>query len=307
MKLFISWSGTRSKAMAEVLCEWIPDVIQRCEPWISSMDIDPGARWSSDLAKELEQTKFGIICLTSENLKSRWIHFEAGALSKILDDKTRVCPYLLELKPTDIDGPLVQFQAIRADEDGTLKLLNAINKAVGGGEVLTEDRLNRTFITNWPKLQKKLKEISESVQSDKKSKRTDRELIEEILKTVRDQSKMMSSDSLRYYKDFALSALPMASIGAVLPTTSREVECLDGTSKILLDACKGMYKELKDHKIEIPISEIERKLNENLLIGMPISPAILDVRAHFFTKAGIKPPRCSLEFPSLIPWRDIQG
>ena len=82
MKVFISWSGERSRSIAEALREWLPDVIQAVKPWLSAEDIDKGARWSSDLAHELEDAHVGVICLTPENLEEPWIHFEAGALSK---------------------------------------------------------------------------------------------------------------------------------------------------------------------------------------------------------------------------------
>ncbi len=50
MKLFISWSGARSEYIAEVLREWLPNVIQAVCPWMSASDIDKGSRWSSNLA-----------------------------------------------------------------------------------------------------------------------------------------------------------------------------------------------------------------------------------------------------------------
>ena len=34
MKVFMSWSGTRSKATAELLCDWTKCVIQALRPWI---------------------------------------------------------------------------------------------------------------------------------------------------------------------------------------------------------------------------------------------------------------------------------
>ena len=120
MKIFISWSGPRSKAMAEALKDWLPNVIQSIDPWVSSSDIDAGMRWTPALAEELQQTQLGIICLTIENLSAPWLLFEAGALSKIID-KTRVCPYLMGLEPTEVTGPLAQFQAVKAEKDGTKK------------------------------------------------------------------------------------------------------------------------------------------------------------------------------------------
>jgi hypothetical protein len=69
MKVFISWSGPRSRAVAELLKGWLVDVIQAIGPWMSSY-IEKGARWVSELSEELEQSKLGIICLTQDNLSS---------------------------------------------------------------------------------------------------------------------------------------------------------------------------------------------------------------------------------------------
>src|SRR5262249_46663848 len=113
MDVFISWSGERSRAAAETLREWLPMVINAVEPWLSSADIDKGSRWATDLSVRMEVSKAGIICLTPSNLRAEWILFEAGALSKTIKD-TFVCPFLIDLKPTDLRGPLAQFQAVRA-------------------------------------------------------------------------------------------------------------------------------------------------------------------------------------------------
>jgi hypothetical protein len=129
MKVFVSWSGEKSKATAEALREWLPNVIQAIEPWMSAEDIDKGARWASDLASQLESIQFGVLCLTSDCIASPWILFEAGALSKTLD-KARVCPYLFDISPADLAGPLIQFNAAKADKDDTRKLINALIKLV---------------------------------------------------------------------------------------------------------------------------------------------------------------------------------
>ena len=61
-------------------------------------------------------------------------------------DKTRVCPYLMGLEPTEVTGPLAQLQAVKAEKDGTKKLLQTINH-VQGENPLSEDRLNIIFNT----------------------------------------------------------------------------------------------------------------------------------------------------------------
>ena len=81
MKIFLSWSGPQSRAIAEALNDWLRRVIQAVKPFYSP-DIEKGAKWSNEIDAALEGTSFGIICLTPDNLNSPWIHFEAGALSK---------------------------------------------------------------------------------------------------------------------------------------------------------------------------------------------------------------------------------
>lgn len=72
MKVFISWSGTRSKAMANALKEWIPLIVQHAKPFVSDKDISAGDRWAQAIAGELESSDFGILCITPENISSEW-------------------------------------------------------------------------------------------------------------------------------------------------------------------------------------------------------------------------------------------
>ena len=71
MKVFLSWSGEVSHKVAIVFRDWLPSVIQAIEPYVSSEDIDKGARWSTDIAEELENSTFGILCVTKENIQSK--------------------------------------------------------------------------------------------------------------------------------------------------------------------------------------------------------------------------------------------
>jgi hypothetical protein len=88
--IFISWSGLRSRWIAETLRDWLPMIVQAANPWMSASDIDKGSRGLPEVSKALDGMKVGIVCLTPENLTAPWILYESGALSKSIDDKSRL-------------------------------------------------------------------------------------------------------------------------------------------------------------------------------------------------------------------------
>jgi hypothetical protein len=186
MRIFLSWSGERSKRIAEALRNWLPDVISYFEPWVSSEDIETGARWGEEISQQLENTHTGIICLTPESISAPWILFEAGALAKALN-RARVCTYLFEIQPTELEGPLVQFQFAQASKADTLKLLRTLNGRLEAHQ-LPADRLERVFEHWWPKLDHALKEIPIGERLPAVL-RTDHDLLEELLDLVRQLSK----------------------------------------------------------------------------------------------------------------------
>lgn len=184
MKIFISWSGDKSKEIASVFKDWIPAVIQAAKPYFSPNDIDKGARWSNEIAKELEASRIGIICLTDDNLQAPWLMFEAGALSKSME-MGRVCPILFGVEPTDLAGPLVQFQAAPFSKDEIHKVIKAVNSQLGETS-LDSNVLDSVFEKWWPDLDDKVSKILEKERNSSGAElRSDRELLEEVLKISR--------------------------------------------------------------------------------------------------------------------------
>lgn len=181
MKVFISWSGERSQIFATALHEWLPMVLQSVAPWLSHADISAGDRWADTVAKELEASDFGITCITRENMSSPWIHFEAGALAKRMQEG-RVIPLLLDIEFKDISGPLTQFQAKKAERDGLLGVVNAINEL---SEVkVSETLLPKQFDALWPTFEKQISEIPKT-QLPAKQERPQHEVLEELVASVR--------------------------------------------------------------------------------------------------------------------------
>lgn len=194
MKVFLSWSGHKSHQVALALRDWLPSVIQSVTPYVSSEDIDKGARWSTDIAKELEDSSFGILCVTKENLDAPWLLFEAGALSKMME-KGAVCPFLFDLKMAEIkEGPILQFQTTIYEKEDIKKLLISLNKSCGETG-LKEDLLLKSFDVWWPSLDDALKLImSETEDSKTLTKRTTKDdMLEEILELTRINQKILRS------------------------------------------------------------------------------------------------------------------
>jgi hypothetical protein len=181
--VFISWSGPRGKAIAQALYDWLPRIIQAVDPWMSQHDIHKGTRWSLELARGLEEARFGLCCLTPENLNKPWILFEAGAIAKAVEE-AYVWTYLFDLEYTDIKGPLAQFNHTKANEDDTRRLVRSINKAMG--DAIRQSDFDETFTKWYPDLEQRLKDIPPPPPNEEaKPKRSQEDMLEEILLTVR--------------------------------------------------------------------------------------------------------------------------
>lgn len=197
MKIFLSWSGPQSKAVAQALNDWLPRVIQAVRVFFSP-DIEKGARWSTEIDGALEGTSFGIVCLTPDNLKSEWIHYEAGALSKTPD--ARVWTFLLGLKPSEVPPPLGRFQHTVAEREDLRKLVGTINGHLT--EPLAPGLLDEVFEDAWPRLEKRLREAQAQTapQADLKPRPAGRDqesMFAEILELLRGQDRRLTNLEVR--------------------------------------------------------------------------------------------------------------
>jgi hypothetical protein len=196
MKVFLSWSGTRSHKVALVFRDWLPSVIQEIVPYVSSEDIDKGARWSTDIAKELSDSTFGILCVTRENINAPWLTFEAGALSKTMD-KSFVSPFLFDIKRSEVDGPILQFQSTIFEKEDLKKLVATLNKACDK-DGLSAERLGKAFDVWYPTLDAELSKLrhvepgAHEVEDGQELKTPKaQEILEEILELSRINQKLI--------------------------------------------------------------------------------------------------------------------
>jgi hypothetical protein len=186
MKVFISWSGAASHAVAMLLRDELPVVINAVKPFVSSEDIAKGSPWFQNVAGELENSAFGVVCLTEANLNNKWILFEAGALAGKLSKK-RVAPLLLDLSPEEVEPPLGQLQLTSlGNKEDFFKLLLVINNELGE-HALQESTLKRSFEIWWEHFNKKVQESLRALPktTSKTVERSDSEILREILSLTR--------------------------------------------------------------------------------------------------------------------------
>lgn len=195
MKLFISWSGRRSKEIAKILYDWIPQILQSVTPFMSDVDVQSGERSLDIINTSLKDTSFGILIVTKDNMDNPWLNYEAGALYKGLDGN-HVVPILFEgMKFSDIQGPLTQFQGKIFEKDSIFKLIKDINSY--NNNPVGERVIERTFEVFWDQLETSVEDAFTKLgqSTAEATKITPEDKIDEILLLVRGLNKKNRTSS----------------------------------------------------------------------------------------------------------------
>jgi hypothetical protein len=186
VKVFISWSGLKSKAVAQLLKSWIPSVIQALaedDLWMSEIDIESGANWSATIGKNLEIAEYGLICVTQENQQRTWLNFEAGAISKLIGNAV---PLLIDFDDKNelAAGPMAQLQTRLITDDDLRKLLSDMNARME--RPLKPPVFDTGFERGYPEFAKALGTILSTDYGTPTASRSRDDKIDEILSAVRD-------------------------------------------------------------------------------------------------------------------------
>jgi len=193
VELFVSWSGEKSRAIAEVLRAWIPCVLQGVHPFVSSQDIEAGSRWGVDVASRLDSADFGLVVITRENMSAAWINFEAGALSRTVGESTaKVAVLLTDIDREDLKGPLTSFQNTRFEEDDVRQLVESMN--VVTSPQLSDVQLQTVFDKWWPDLEAEVVRVNSDFPSHpgRGPVRNQEDILAEVLALLRNESRVGS-------------------------------------------------------------------------------------------------------------------
>lgn len=204
MKLFLSWSGDRSHAMALFFQEWLQCVIQACDPWVSSKDLEQGSVWHTEINSALQGTNIGIICLTKENQNNPWILFEAGALSKGLETN-RVIVFLVDIEVGDLSPPLSLFHTAEPKKESVKGVVKTINNSLKEKQI-NNNVLDRIFDTYWDQFSNEYKRILEThpskddIKKETKGKSGD-DILNEILLSTKGLSNRIQALEIAQRED----------------------------------------------------------------------------------------------------------
>jgi hypothetical protein len=239
MKLFISWSGPTSQQIAEELRSWLPLILPSVVPFITTTDIDKGAKWQGEISRELEQSNYGIVCLTADNLESQWLAFEAGALSKHLVEG-RVATLLFETKHGDVRPPLGMFQGTLFNESDVRQLVLNINAAVPDGQRRGPDQIDKVFLRLWPDLEKPIRLILQTAAAKVPSKvepAPDAAAIAtEMMSMLRQQNVILSAPEKLFAPVLALVEDRLAAMRRMMLRELREVRDRDDVLRRFRDS-----------------------------------------------------------------------
>lgn len=256
MKVFISWSGEPSRRVANLLRKYLPCMIQDLDPFMSQHDLSSGGRWTEQLSKELEQSNFGIVCLTPDNLQSPWILFEAGALTKHVEGRA-CCLLLRGLGLADVSGPLSQFQNRTFSREEFQKLLSDMNALLEGS--LEKANLQMIFDKWWPDLDEEVTAALADPELDApiEHKRDQSDVLEELLLRVRNiQRSLETRSSTVPTVDFSSRSLrdildqSFASFSPTQLSILREFVTPEGTARVVsLGTLESKYSKADVDKL----------------------------------------------------------
>lgn len=258
MKVFVSWSGQRSKAVAELLSDWIKCVLQASQPWISTRDIDKGAIWFSEISDQLRETAAGIVCLTQENKNKPWILFETGALAKGLSTN-RVCTFLIDLSPSDIEDPLAQFNHTSPERSSMWGLISSLNSCLEGAR-LDERILKQVFDTYWPKFESSFKDVLDATPAEiDVAPRSGDSILAEILSNTR----MLAGRVRELEHRVSIPSESVIEVGP--PSNLLKIINMAQTSDISIAEIINAAS-----KLGIPMSDVDAILNKYRLADVPL-------------------------------------
>ncbi len=139
-KLFLSWSETMSKKVAEQFADLLCKVFGPSfkNKIFLSTKIEAGINWYNNINNNLENSSYGVCFVTYHNVKSVWMNYEVGGLSI---GKTKNLTALLLNDNISLQNlPFGHRQTCQLTSDSVLTLVNNIAKTFRLKDVQNSDQ-----------------------------------------------------------------------------------------------------------------------------------------------------------------------
>ena len=158
MRLFVGWSGETSKKIAKSLKDWIEKVNPNVVPFVSFEDISLGTNWNNALSEELTNANYGLLCVTTDNMKAPWLLYEAGQMEFAMRQKNPqgqayITPLLFGVEHSgNLASPLSHYQSAQFSREAMERLvtqMNGVCRNLYGVEVSKArpgDRIDKTYL-----------------------------------------------------------------------------------------------------------------------------------------------------------------
>ncbi|MBT2521809.1 TIR domain-containing protein [Arthrobacter sp. ISL-28] len=160
MKVFISWSKN-SRDAGRAVSTAVSEIFAPVVTTFISQEIRAGSRALEEIDDALDNTDFGIICLTRSNQTEQWINYEAGALSRQVENKRqRMGVLLVDFESVDeVNSPMNIFQCKMATLQGFSELMLSLNELSPN---VKEDTLSKRINLVWPDVEKEIQAVKEA-------------------------------------------------------------------------------------------------------------------------------------------------
>lgn len=146
-KVFITYSGTVSKAISELIHTWLRHTLQTVDLLYTPAFIKPGQRFDLLLFDLLEKANIAILIYTKEGLNCSRMVFEAGYVSKGNRDAC-IIPLLFGLSHKQLPEPIDAFKCEVFSRNGMWRILKAINNYQKRSGV-NDETLRHVFDREW--------------------------------------------------------------------------------------------------------------------------------------------------------------
>ncbi len=179
MRLFLSWSMARSRAVGLALRPRIEHIVQNVDVFVSSADIYGGQEWWAEIKSNAQSCDAAFILVTPENLDRPWLNFEAGAFA--LMSRPAIPIVIGGSNALLSDSPLRNLQAVTLEDSDKMRDIFVS---------LDPDRataIEHSFAREWSQLYADMMEAFEATQPevDVPEARPSDPVMEEVLSTLR--------------------------------------------------------------------------------------------------------------------------